>query len=90
MNDRLKRLLYRSRYRGSHENDLLIGRFAEVHLAELSAEQLDRFEALLECGDNDLYDWITGKHPASAECENDVMHLIRKFNPIKAIDVKVV
>ena len=42
---RRKRLLFRSWHRGTKEADLLMGSFAERHVASFSAEQLDRYEA---------------------------------------------
>ncbi len=79
MDARRKRLLYRSRHRGMHETDLLLGRFAELHLGELDAAQLDRFEALVEETDHDLYDWIAGKRPVPAGHDHDVMARLRAF-----------
>ena len=61
------------------ETDLILGRFAERHLAAMTEEQLDRFEALLEEGDNDLFDWISGRQPPPLDRDNDVMRLIRNF-----------
>lgn len=58
---RRKRLLFRSWHRGTREVDLLLGPFAERHLAELSPAELDRYEALLGENDGDLFDWITGR-----------------------------
>ena len=74
---RSKRILYRARHRGMQETDLLLGRFAERQLAELSDAQLDRFEALLDQPDIDLFDWITGKRPAPAAFADDVMAMLQ-------------
>ena len=76
---RLKRILYRARHRGMQETDRLLGRFAERRLTELSAAQLDRFEALLDQPDNDLFEWITGKRPAPEAFANDVLALLKTF-----------
>jgi len=62
--DRLKRLKMRSWRRGTKEMDLILGPWADAHLAELSPERLDRFEALLAENDQDLYPWITGQTAA--------------------------
>jgi Flavinator of succinate dehydrogenase len=35
-----------------------LGRFADAYLADFDLAQLERFEALLDCTDPDLYDWI--------------------------------
>lgn len=79
MDARRKRLLYRSRYRGMFENDLLLGGFAEKYLETLSEEQLDRFEALLEENDIDLFNWIMERDAVPAALDNDVIKMIQKF-----------
>jgi antitoxin CptB len=79
MDSRRKRLLYVSRHRGMRETDILLGRFAERHLPLLSDAQLDRFEALLDEGDNDLFNWITGREPPPPAHDHDVMRLLQDF-----------
>lgn len=76
---RRKRLRFRCWHRGTREMDLLLGRFADRHLADLSEGQLDRFEALLMAPDPDLYDWVAGYAPVPADFDNDVITLIRNF-----------
>ena len=83
MNDnqaiRRKRLVYRSRHRGTKELDLLVGAFAERHLAEMDAGQLDRFEALLELPEPLLYDWLLGRSAPPPEFDHDVTKLFLQF-----------
>ena len=83
MNDSLatrrKRLVYRSRHRGTKELDLLVGSFAERHLGDMDAGQLDRFEALLELPEPLLYDWLTGKSQPPPEHDHDVTRLLLQF-----------
>lgn len=55
---RLKRLLYRAAHRGTKEMDILLGRYAEARLGGMSAEELDRFEALIGLPDPDVQEWI--------------------------------
>jgi antitoxin CptB len=76
---RRKRLLFRSWHRGTRESDLVLGRFAEAHLAGFDAAQLDRWEALLECADADLYDWASGRTAPPAAYDHDVMRLLLAF-----------
>jgi antitoxin CptB len=76
---RRKRLLFRSWHRGTKETDLLLGSFAERHLAAFSQAQLDRYEALLDSDDGDLFDWITGRAVPSPHHDCDVMHMLRDF-----------
>ncbi len=77
---RLKRLYYRSFYRGTHENDLLIGRFAKEHLPEMSDNELDQFEVILEQSDTDLYNWITGRTDIPADQDSAVMRQLCRYH----------
>lgn len=74
-----KRLLFRSWHRGTREMDLLLGRFAERNLPTFSKQQVERYEALLEHGDNDLYDWMAGREQPPAMFDHDVMKLLINF-----------
>ena len=74
-----RRLRFRSWHRGTREADLILGRFADAHLAQFSAEQLDRYAALLEKSDPDIYDWLTGRAPIPATEDTDVVRLLRDF-----------
>ena len=74
---RRKRLLFRCWHRGTQEVDLIFGRFAETSLAAFSAAQLDRFEALLDCTDADLFDWVTGGCMPPPAYDHDVMRMLR-------------
>jgi antitoxin CptB len=72
---RRKRLSFRSWHRGTRESDLILGRFDDG--------QLDRYEALLECTDADLFDWITGRAIPPPEHDHDVTRLLLSFsNPV--------
>ena len=59
--NRLRRLRLRSRYRGTREMDLVLGGFADSHLAHLSADLLEAFDMLLSENDQDLYQWVAGR-----------------------------
>ena len=76
---RRKRLMFQSARRGTHESDLVLGGFARRHLATLSEDQLDRFEALLELNDPELLGWIMGLKPVPAAHDHDVMNLLKNF-----------
>jgi len=76
---RRKRLLFRSWRRGTRETDLILGRFAEAHLADFDAAQLDLYEALLECSDADVFDWVSGRAAPPAAQDHDVMRLLLAF-----------
>jgi len=74
-----RKLMFRSWRRGTQESDLLLGSFAEESLGSLGEAQLERFQALLDCSDPDLFDWIFGVSPSPPGHDNDVMGLLRAF-----------
>lgn len=76
---RLKKLKYRAWHRGFREADLILGPFADKHVASLTPEQLDAFETLLDQPDQDLYEWIVEKTPTPAEFDGELMRLIISF-----------
>lgn len=61
--NRLKRLNMRSWRRGTKEMDLILGPYADAHLAGMDAPELAAFEAFLDENDSDLLPWITGAAP---------------------------
>jgi antitoxin CptB len=77
---RKKRLSFRSWHRGTREIDLILGRFADQHLADFDARMVDLYEKLLLNNDPDLYNWITGAEDAPANEESDVLKMLIAFN----------
>ena len=76
---RRKRLTYRCWHRGTKELDLLIGSFADRHLADMDEAQLDHFETLLEIPEPVLFDWLTGVYEPPPEYDFDVTRLLLAF-----------
>ena len=76
---RCQRLLFRCWHRGTQESDLILGPFAENSLKGFDSSQLDRLEALLECTDPDLFDWVLAGFAPPPEHDHDVMLLLRDF-----------
>lgn len=58
---RKKRLRFRAWHRGTRELDLILGRFADGYLDDMSESELKAFERILEAPDPDLYAWVTGR-----------------------------
>jgi len=75
-----KRLLFRSWHRGTRESDLILGRFADSHLAGFDDGQLDRYQALLDCPDADIFDWVSGRTAPPPEHDYDVTRLLLSFS----------
>jgi len=77
--DRRKRLRFRSWHRGTKEADLILGRFADTYLDTFDEEQLDVYEWLLDQSDPEIYDWITGRTPVPAVFDHHVTRLLSSF-----------
>lgn len=77
---RRKRLSFRSWHRGTRESDLILGRFADAHLDRFDGAQLSRYEALLDCPDADIFDWVSGRTTPPPEHDNDVTRLLLSFS----------
>ncbi|HEX4570977.1 MAG TPA: succinate dehydrogenase assembly factor 2 [Dongiaceae bacterium] len=72
-----KRLRFRSWHRGTREMDLILGRFADRHLAALDHGQLESYALLLEESDPDIYEWLTGLGHCPAAIDRDLWRLLR-------------
>jgi antitoxin CptB len=79
MDPRRSKLKYRAWRRGFREADLILGPFADAHLAAMAPAQLDAFETLLEQPDQDLYAWIIGQCDPPAAFDHEVLGMIRGF-----------
>jgi antitoxin CptB len=79
MDDRCKKLKFRAWRRGFRESDLILGGFADRHLAGLDETGLDAFARLLDAPDQDVYEWVTELAPAPREHDTPVLASIRAF-----------
>jgi antitoxin CptB len=77
---RRRRLLFRSQHRGTREMDLLMGRFAEAAVGQLSDAELEAFEQLIELPDSDVLDWFTGRQPTPAIYDTRLFRKLKAFH----------
>src|SRR6476659_2270692 len=74
---RRKRLLFRSWHRGTRESDLILGRFADVHIDALSDCELDEYEHLMDALETDLLAWVTGVADVPADQDTAMFRRVR-------------
>ena len=79
---RLKKLSFRAWRRGFKEADIILGNFADDKLEEMSEEDLDVFEVLLEVPDQDLYGWIIERDPTPGEFQSEIMNKLNQYYKI--------
>jgi len=77
---RRRRLLFRSWHRGIREMDLIMGRFADTWIEQLSKGELDDYERLIEVPDPELYAWVAGHEAVPASYDSDVFQRLRAFH----------
>lgn len=76
--DRLKRMRMRAWRRGTKEMDLVLGPYADAHLADMRPAELDLFDSVLAENDTDLLPWVLGQ-AAAPENLVDILHKIAVF-----------
>jgi antitoxin CptB len=77
---RRRKLLFRAWRRGVREMDLIVGRFADVHIDKFDELSLDDFERLIEVPNAELYAWITGDENTPAEHDSAVLRQLIGFH----------
>jgi antitoxin CptB len=82
LDDRRKRLLFRCWHRGTREMDLILGRFADARIAELSDDELAQLERLIEVPDPDLYAALIGGKPLAAADQGTLFEAIKAFRAV--------
>jgi antitoxin CptB len=83
LDDRRKRLLFRCWHRGTREMDLILGRFADAAITDLSDAELAQLEHLIEVPDPDLYAALTGDRPLAAEYQSALFDRIKAFRAVE-------
>lgn len=76
---RRKRIQFRSWHRGTQEADLLLGQFADRHLATMTDDELAQFEAVLELPEPDLMAWYMGTADVPTDLLSPVLKSILNF-----------
>src|ERR1044072_5894126 len=80
LDPRRRKLLFRAWHRGMREMDLIMGRFADAHIAELTDADLDEYERLLEAPDPDVYAWIAGDAEMPSDYDPALFRRLRDFH----------
>lgn len=82
---RRRRLLFRCWHRGIREMDLVLGRFADAHLAALSDSELDEVERWLDVPDQQIFAWVNGMEPVPSDFDTDLFRRLRSFRTGDAV-----
>ncbi|MGC1467232.1 MAG: succinate dehydrogenase assembly factor 2 [Pseudolabrys sp.] len=80
LDERRRRMLLRAWRRGMRETDLIMGRFADAHIANLNDEELAEYERLLDVRDQDLLGWVTGEFAVPPDYDTALFRRLRDFH----------
>ncbi|MGZ5940698.1 MAG: FAD assembly factor SdhE, partial [Rhizomicrobium sp.] len=70
----------RSWHRGMREMDLIMGRFADAEIGDMSEADVDAFEQLSDVPDPDLYAWIANGAAVPAQYDTALLTRLRAFH----------
>lgn len=73
-----QKILYRSIYRGSKENEILLGRFVRNNINLLDSDEINLLEGLIEESDNDIFLWLTTDTEPPKVYKNLINRIINK------------
>jgi antitoxin CptB len=80
LDPRRRRILFRAWHRGTREMDLLMGRFTDASIADMSEPDLDVFELLIEAPDRDLFAWLTDKTETPSNYDTPLFQRLKAFH----------
>ncbi|NKB52435.1 MAG: succinate dehydrogenase assembly factor 2 [Rhizobiaceae bacterium] len=80
LDDRRKRLLFRSWHRGMREMDYVLGTYANHAIADMGEDELAEFEMLMQLPDPDMYKWLSGSIDVPENFDNSIVRKIRQFH----------
>lgn len=79
LDERRRKLKFRAWRRGFREMDLLMGSFADAHIAGLDDAELSEFERLLSTPDWEVYAWLIGQKTVPANFESALLTRMMEY-----------
>lgn len=76
---RRKRLIYRSKQRGWLEVDLLLGTWAVENVMQLSVQEMDEYEKILNMETIDIFNYVNGKDEPPEEINNSMLKRLQEY-----------
>ena len=76
---RRRKLLFRAWHRGLREVDLILGRFADDTIEQLTEAELHEFEGLMNVPDGELLAWLTGEADVPPSHDGPLFRRLREF-----------
>ena len=75
----IKKLIYRSKYTGTRETDILLSDFAENYINNLNDDELLAYQKLLDSGDPRIWRLSIDIETTNSEKEKLIIKMIKKY-----------
>ncbi|MEJ2626888.1 MAG: succinate dehydrogenase assembly factor 2 [Pseudolabrys sp.] len=75
-----RRLLFRAWHRGIKEMDIVIGRFADAHIASFTDADMEALELLMTVPDQQMLACVLGAEPPEPEFDTPMFRRLRDFH----------
>ena len=75
----IKKLIYRSKYTGTRETDILLGDFANNFINRLNDDELLAYQKLLDSGDPRIWRLSIDIESSNSEKEKLIVQMIKKY-----------
>ena len=75
----IKKLIYRSKYTGTRETDILLGDFANNFINRLNDDELLAYQKLLDSGDPRIWRLSIDIETTNSEKEKLIVQMIKKY-----------
>ena len=83
LDEKRKKLYFRSCHRGIKEMDIIFSKFAETVLGNISDDELSDYERILELPDTDLFAWATGRQELPEEYRSPLLDQLLSLEHMK-------
>jgi antitoxin CptB len=77
---RRRRLRFRAWHRGTLEMDLVVGRFIDAELADMSEIEIAQLESLMDVPEPDLFAWVVGQASVPSQHDTPLFRRLVEFN----------
>ena len=74
-----KKIIYRSKYRGIKEMDILLGSFVKKYINDFNMKELKQLDNLLTLDDANLLKWYQNRKSSIKIPKSSVSKLLKKF-----------
>ncbi|MDB0048366.1 succinate dehydrogenase assembly factor 2 [Pseudomonadota bacterium] len=78
-NNFIKKLIYRSKYTGTRETDILLGDFADNFINNLNDDELLAYQKLLDSGDPRIWRLSIDIETTNSQKEMLIVQMIKKY-----------